>query len=364
MVTGRRPFNADTPLGSALQRITGPPPTPPRELNPACRSRGTTRSCDVLRGGPKIAIRTRWPSSTRSAPSLNAAPASSAGWQSRVTSGRSLARRLVAAILGRWRSAETMASRVRQSSPAATAADAALRPAVAVLGFQEPRRPPGRAVAFDGAVRDADDGVGGGGEGAGCAGRERQPDEGRARAGRRRRLQRGDARRASAGMWAPTWWCRARTSRSARAMTPRCASISAFRTRRKGRRRRCQRVRESGGAARRRVARRQPAARTSWVDRGAGRVASLRASQPSIARSGTPLCRRPDAPAPLRRARGARAARAGDSGRSQVPAGVFRAGHTWSALGYDSKAKEAAAQAFGCGHLSARRPAAGGRHLP
>ncbi len=40
MMTCRRPFNADTPLGSALQRITGPPPKTPRQLNLACRSSG------------------------------------------------------------------------------------------------------------------------------------------------------------------------------------------------------------------------------------------------------------------------------------------------------------------------------------
>src|SRR6185295_6066217 len=34
MMTCRRPFTADTPLGSALQRISGPPPKTPRQLNP------------------------------------------------------------------------------------------------------------------------------------------------------------------------------------------------------------------------------------------------------------------------------------------------------------------------------------------
>ena len=34
MLTGRRPFKAETPFASALLRITGPPPTTPRKLNP------------------------------------------------------------------------------------------------------------------------------------------------------------------------------------------------------------------------------------------------------------------------------------------------------------------------------------------
>ena len=34
MVTGKRPFAADTPVASALRRLSGPPPTTARELVP------------------------------------------------------------------------------------------------------------------------------------------------------------------------------------------------------------------------------------------------------------------------------------------------------------------------------------------
>jgi serine/threonine protein kinase/tetratricopeptide (TPR) repeat protein len=136
MMTCRRPFKADTPLGSALQRISGPPPKTPRQLNhrvPAvwdhvimrCLSRRPEdRYPDAMAvvealGQPESQI-----SSADAAPTRSHVPAI-------------VGALLVAAILGAlaFGGGAAWLNWANKSSPTASAPDTARR-SVAVLGFR------------------------------------------------------------------------------------------------------------------------------------------------------------------------------------------------------------------------------------
>ncbi len=232
-------------------------------------------------------------------------------------------------FLARWSSVEERrgSNWARSRRPRPRPPPIAARPAVAVLGF---RNLAGRedvqwlSTALSEMLTTE---LGGGGEGAHGARRERQPDEDRARRSPTPMPTTPKRSRAFAATSAPISSCRARTSRSARAMAQRCASTSAFRTRRRGRR--CRSVSETGkssellavvsraGGTAARAARHRRRARRDGI---APRLAAELAGRRPL------LCRRPDASAPIRRARRARAARAGDSGRSEFPARALGAG--------------------------------------
>jgi eukaryotic-like serine/threonine-protein kinase len=133
MVTGQRPFAADTPIASALQRVVGPTPKSPRELKPElpaewdhaimrCLARypdGRFRDASDVAHALDGTLTTRRP-------------------QSRLVIAAAVALLVVAAagtLLWRGRSTSMATA---PSDPAATTAAPAetVRPAVAVLGFR------------------------------------------------------------------------------------------------------------------------------------------------------------------------------------------------------------------------------------
>ncbi len=137
MLTGRRPFRAETPFASALLRITGPPPTTPRKLNPDVPDAWDRAIMRCLARRPED----RLPDATAVVDALELPASAITGGETAVprTDVRALlAVLLVAAILGalvfdgrvvQW------FNRSRLSTTTATPVDTA-RPAVAVLGFR------------------------------------------------------------------------------------------------------------------------------------------------------------------------------------------------------------------------------------
>ena len=135
MVTGNRPFVAETPVAAALQRVIGPPPAPPRAREPTLPLAWDRAIMRCLARHPETVFQTRWQCRrTRSS-------------RDRVVARRRQSRcawPLVAGAADRggagalaWRGRATSVSRrastrrVRHRDPAD-----AVRPAVAVLGFR------------------------------------------------------------------------------------------------------------------------------------------------------------------------------------------------------------------------------------
>ena len=160
---------------------------------------------------------------------------------------------------------------------------------------------------------------------------------------------------ASARTWGPISSCSGSYVTVGEGETPRCAWTSGCRTRAKGETRRRQRERQGRRAPR--LVSRAAAGCASGLGSSAPATAtaSVRASQPA-----SPEAARLYAEGLIRLRRfdalGARAAvGAGDCSRSAVPARHSALARTWSALGYDERARDAAARAF---ELSANLPRA------
>ena len=134
MVTGRRPFVADSPLASALRRVTGPPPARPRELNPEVPVAWDRAIMRCLERRPED----RFQDATSVVAALGTAASLAppvAAWPPPAVRDRLLiAAALVAVAWGGvtvWRNRTAAPT----SGPPA-ASEVALRPAVAVLGFR------------------------------------------------------------------------------------------------------------------------------------------------------------------------------------------------------------------------------------
>ena len=134
MVTGRRPFVAESPLASALRRVTGPPPTPPRELNPEVPVAWDRAIMRCLERRPED----RFQDATSVVAALGADTATATPPQVSARQyslpGLLMAAALVAMVWGGvaiWRNRAP-----GPSSAPPGASEAALRPAVAVLGFR------------------------------------------------------------------------------------------------------------------------------------------------------------------------------------------------------------------------------------
>ena len=136
MVTGSRPFVAESPFAAALQRVTGPPPKPPRDLNPELPLAWDRAIMRCLERRPEA----RFQDATAVVEALSAdatttALPPAAGWPPpAVRTGLLVAAALVAIVGGGVAVWRTRAAGPPAESPAAS--DAALRPAVAVLGFR------------------------------------------------------------------------------------------------------------------------------------------------------------------------------------------------------------------------------------
>jgi tetratricopeptide (TPR) repeat protein/tRNA A-37 threonylcarbamoyl transferase component Bud32 len=135
MVTGRRPFVADTPIASALQRIVGPPPKSPRELRPELPIEWDRAIMRCLARYPNG----RFTDAAHVGRALDGdAPARPP--QSRLVWAVAIALLVVAGggtLLWRGRNASTQpgTSPSAPANPTVVPADTA-RPAVAVLGFR------------------------------------------------------------------------------------------------------------------------------------------------------------------------------------------------------------------------------------
>jgi tetratricopeptide (TPR) repeat protein len=138
MMTGERPFTADTPIASALRRISGPTPKTPREVRPDLPiewDRAIMKCLARYREG-------RFPDAMDVATALEAAPAGpraphappSRGVLAAVVVGLFVVV-VAGALMWRERQAPVSSVGVESSAPSG-AAVATVRPAVAVLGFR------------------------------------------------------------------------------------------------------------------------------------------------------------------------------------------------------------------------------------
>lgn len=133
MMTGRRPFAAETPLASALKRLTGPPPLSPRELAPDLPVAWDRAIMRCLSRRPDE----RFPDamSVADAFSASATDAPSTRTSDTLVPALGVALLLIAALVAlvggaRW-------WRLPSAPPArATGSVEAARPSVAVLGFR------------------------------------------------------------------------------------------------------------------------------------------------------------------------------------------------------------------------------------
>ena len=137
MVTGKRPFAADTPVASALRRLSGPPPTTARELVPTLPATWDRVIMRCLARDPE----NRFPNAASVVEALNRDPGTSISRQSyRGVAVTVLTLLLVIAGAFGWRSWRT-ASQTATADHATVAAVGgavgdSVRPAVAVLGFR------------------------------------------------------------------------------------------------------------------------------------------------------------------------------------------------------------------------------------
>ena len=140
MMTGRRPFVADTPMASALQRMVGPPPKSPLDLNPDLPPVWDRTIMRCLARRPED----RFPDAMSVVAALESGVVGEAAATTlraripAVTAGL-LAAAAVGAlvVLGvtRWSGRETGSASPAASAPPAAPAETP-RPAVAVLGFR------------------------------------------------------------------------------------------------------------------------------------------------------------------------------------------------------------------------------------
>ena len=133
MVTGRRPFAADTPIATALQRVVGPTPKSPRELKPELPAEWDHAIMRCLARYPDGRFRDASDVAHALDGTLPSRPP-----QSRLVIAAAVALLVVVgagALLWRGRSTSLATA---PSDPAATTAVPAetVRPAVAVLGFR------------------------------------------------------------------------------------------------------------------------------------------------------------------------------------------------------------------------------------
>jgi len=133
MVTGRRPFAADTPIATALQRVVGPAPKSPRELKPELPEEWDQAIMRCLARYPDGRFRDASDVAHALDGTIPSRPP-----QSRLVIAATVALLLVmgaGALLWRGRSTSLATA---PSDPAATTAVSAekVRPAVAVLGFR------------------------------------------------------------------------------------------------------------------------------------------------------------------------------------------------------------------------------------
>ncbi len=136
MVTGVRPFAADTPLASAMRRISGPPATPPREIVRDLPARWDEVIMRCLARQPAD----RFPNSASIVAALAGdVPATHASlWTAgRVVLSASAAIVVVAVAGLAWREFATPARNADSTSPAsASVAPVTPRRAIAVMGFR------------------------------------------------------------------------------------------------------------------------------------------------------------------------------------------------------------------------------------
>ena len=134
MVTGQRPFAADTPFQSAMRRVSGPPPRPPREVVPDLPVAWERAIMRCLSRHPEQ----RFADAGAVADALDPAAPSGSRWTPRRIVAAVSAAAFALAVAGTvsWRSWN--ATRPATSNPAAgsEAATATMRPSVAVLGFR------------------------------------------------------------------------------------------------------------------------------------------------------------------------------------------------------------------------------------
>ncbi len=133
MVTGHRPFVAETPIASALQRVVGPTPKSPREVKPALPAEWDRAIMRCLARYPEG----RFANAADVVHALEGTVPPRAA-QSRVVLAAVVALLVVAgagALLWRGR-ATSSAGAPATAAPATAMPAAAVRPAVAVLGFR------------------------------------------------------------------------------------------------------------------------------------------------------------------------------------------------------------------------------------
>lgn len=133
MVTGQRPFKADTPIASALQRVVGPPPKSPRDVKPDLPVEWDRTIMRCLARYPAG----RYTDAAEVARALDATPATPAA-HSRLVVAAAVALLLVigaGALLWRGRTASPASAPTTPASSTVVSADT-VRPAVAVLGFR------------------------------------------------------------------------------------------------------------------------------------------------------------------------------------------------------------------------------------
>src|SRR5262245_9436755 len=133
MVTGQRPFAADTPIASALKRVVEPAPKSPRELRPDLPASWERTILRCLSRRPEH----RFADATEIVRALDSATAQPVP-QSRLVWAAAVALVVVAAVgTFLWRSNQASPPAAQATTePAATRIADVVRPAVAVLGFR------------------------------------------------------------------------------------------------------------------------------------------------------------------------------------------------------------------------------------
>lgn len=135
MVTGARPFAADTPLASAMRRISGPPATPPREIVRDLPPRWNDVIMRCLARQPAD----RFPNSASIVAALTGhAPAEARAWPASRVVLSAVAAIVVAGAAGlAWREFTARAGHADgASSVSASVAPVTPRRAIAVMGFR------------------------------------------------------------------------------------------------------------------------------------------------------------------------------------------------------------------------------------
>jgi tetratricopeptide (TPR) repeat protein/TolB-like protein len=133
MMTGKRPFAADTPMASALRRIVGPTPKTPKEVRPELPASWDRAIMRCLSRSPDR----RFISATELIDALEAPPGATSQRFPRVLAGVAALLVLAIAIGLLWRGRTSPPAPVAADPPRTVPAPAeTIRPAVAVLGFR------------------------------------------------------------------------------------------------------------------------------------------------------------------------------------------------------------------------------------